>query len=204
MNGEPYLTHPLEVANILAELKLDVVTVTAGLLHDVLEDTLIPPEELKRQFGEEVYQLVDGVTKISQVYLTSRHQKQAENFRKMLLAMVSDIRVLFVKLADRLHNMRTLQYLPPDRRERFPRNAEIYAPWPPAQDGQNPRRTRGSFFRFLDPGAYQNAVAPDEARRAVSNDFVGSLANHRQKAGRAQDPGDWKAASSRSTAFTIR
>ena len=103
MNGEPYLTHPLEVANILAELKLDIVTVTAGLLHDVLEDTLMSAEELSKQFGEEVYQIVDGVTKISQVHFTSRHQKQADNFRKMLLAMIGDIRVLFVKLADRLH-----------------------------------------------------------------------------------------------------
>jgi GTP pyrophosphokinase len=174
MNGEPYLTHPLEVANILAELKLDVVTVTAGLLHDVLEDTLIPPEELKRQFGEEVYQLVDGVTKISQVYLTSRHQKQAENFRKMLLAMVSDIRVLFVKLADRLHNMRTLQYLPPDRRERISlETLEIYAP---LAHRLGMAKIRGELedlsFSFLDPGAYQNAVAQIEARRAVNNDFV--------------------------------
>ncbi len=129
MNGEPYLTHPIEVANILAELKLDVITVTAGLLHDVLEDTLMSGEELKKQFGDEVYQIVEGVTKISQVYFTSRHQKQAENFRKMLLAMVGDIRVLFVKLADRLHNMRTLQYLPPDRRERISRETlDIYAP----------------------------------------------------------------------------
>src|SRR5512135_407394 len=129
MNGEPYLTHPLEVANILAELKLDAVTVTAGLLHDVLEDTLMSPEELRKQFGDEVYQIVDGVTKISQVQFTSRQEKQAENFRKMLLAMVGDIRVLFVKLADRLHNMRTLQYLTPEQRERIARETlEIYAP----------------------------------------------------------------------------
>jgi guanosine-3',5'-bis(diphosphate) 3'-pyrophosphohydrolase len=174
MNGEPYLTHPLEVANILAELKLDAVTVTAGLLHDVLEDTLISPEELKRQFGDEVYQLVDGVTKIAQVYLTSRHQKQAENFRKMLLAMVSDIRVLFVKLADRLHNMRTLQYLPPDRRERISlETLEIYAP---LAHRLGMAKIRGELedlaFSFLDPVAYQNTVAQIEARRAVNQDFV--------------------------------
>jgi guanosine-3',5'-bis(diphosphate) 3'-pyrophosphohydrolase len=174
MNGEPYLTHPLEVANILAELKLDVVTVTAGLLHDVLEDTLISPEELKKQFGDEVYQLVDGVTKIAQVYLTSRHQKQAENFRKMLLAMVSDIRVLFVKLADRLHNMRTLQYLPPDRRERISlETLEIYAP---LAHRLGMAKIRGELedlaFSFLDPVAYQNTVAQIETRRAVHQDFV--------------------------------
>jgi GTP diphosphokinase / guanosine-3',5'-bis(diphosphate) 3'-diphosphatase len=174
MNGEPYLTHPLEVANILAELKLDVVTVTAGLLHDVLEDTLMSPEELRKQFGDEVYLLVDGVTKIAQVYLTSRQQKQAENFRKMLLAMVGDIRVLFVKLADRLHNMRTLQYLPPDRRERISlETLEIYAP---LAHRLGMAKIRGELedlsFSFLEPAAYQNTVALIEARRAVNQDFV--------------------------------
>ncbi len=174
MNGEPYLTHPLEVANILAEIKLDVVTVTAGLLHDVLEDTLMSPEELKKQFGEQVYQIVDGVTKISQVQFTSRHQKQAENFRKMLLAMVGDIRILFVKLADRLHNMRTLQYLPPERRERISRETlEIYAP---LAHRLGMAKIRGELedlaFSFLDPAAYQSTVALIEARRAVSRDFI--------------------------------
>jgi len=174
MNGEPYLTHPLEVANILAELKLDAGTVTAGLLHDVLEDTLMSPEELRKQFGDEVYQVVDGVTKISQVYFSSRHEKQAENFRKMLLAMVGDIRVLFVKLADRLHNMRTLQYLPPDRRERIARETlEIYAP---LAHRLGMARIRGELedlaFSFLDPVAYQNTVSLIETRRAVSQDFI--------------------------------
>jgi GTP pyrophosphokinase len=175
MNGEPYLTHPLEVANILAELKLDIVTVTSGLLHDVLEDTLMSAEELSKQFGEEVCQIVDGVTKISQVHFTSRHQKQAENFRKMLLAMIGDIRVLFVKLADRLHNMRTLQYLPPDRRERISRETlEIYAP---LAHRLGMAKIRGELedlaFSFLEPAAYQNTVSLIEARRAVSQDFIG-------------------------------
>jgi GTP pyrophosphokinase len=174
MNGEPYLTHPLEVANILAELKLDAVTVAAGLLHDVLEDTLMSPEELKKQFGDEIYQLVEGVTKIAQVQLTSRRQKQAENFRKMLLAMISDIRVLFVKLADRLHNMRTLQYLSPDRRERISlETLEIYAP---LAHRLGMAKIRGELedlaFSFLDPVAYQNTVAQIESRRAVNQDFV--------------------------------
>ncbi len=174
MNGEPYLTHPLEVANILAEIKLDVVTVTAGLLHDVLEDTLMSPDELKKQFGEQVYQIVDGVTKISQVHFTSRHQKQAENFRKMLLAMVGDIRILFVKLADRLHNMRTLQYLSPDRRERISlETLEVYAP---LAHRLGMAKIRGELedlaFGFLDPAAYQSTVALIDARRAVSKDFI--------------------------------
>ncbi len=174
MNGEPYLTHPIEVANILAGFKLDVVTVTAGLLHDVLEDTLMSPEKLREQFGDEVYQLVEGVTKISQVQFTSRRQKQAENFRKMLLAMVSDIRVLFVKLADRLHNMRTLQYLSPESRERISlETLEVYAP---LAHRLGMARIRGELedlaFSFLDPVAYQNTVSLIETRRAVDHDFI--------------------------------
>jgi len=174
MNGEPYLTHPLEVANILAEMKMDAATVTAGLLHDVLEDTLIPPEELRKQFGDDVYQLVDGVTKIAQMRLLSRQQKQAETFRKMLMAMVHDIRVLVVKLADRLHNMRTLQHLPPERREHISRETlDIYAP---LAHRLGMTRIRGELedlaFSFLDPAAYQNTVAQIEARRTVTEDFI--------------------------------
>ena len=154
MSGEAYLTHPLEVANILAELKLDVVTITAGLLHDVIEDTLMSGEELRSQFGDEVFQIVDGVTKISQVQFTSRHQKQADNFRKMLLAMVDDIRVLFVKLADRLHNMRTLQYLPPDARERISQGnaGNICTAGPPAWHGKDSRRTGGPCLQLFGSG----------------------------------------------------
>jgi len=174
MSGEPYLTHPLEVANILAELKLDIGSITAGLLHDVLEDTLMSPEELRKQFGDEVFQIVDGVTKISQVQFASRQQKQADNFRKMLLAMIGDIRVLFVKLADRLHNMRTLQFLPPDSRERISRETlEIYAP---LAHRLGMAKIRGELedlsFSFLDPAAFQSTVSQIEARRDVSQDFV--------------------------------
>ncbi len=177
MNGEPYLTHPLEVANILAEMKLDVVTVTAGLLHDVLEDTLMPPEELRKQFGDEVYQIVEGVTKISQVQFRSTHQKQAENFRKMLLAMVGDIRVLLVKLSDRLHNMRTLEYLTPERRQRISMETlEIYAP---LAHRLGMAKMRGELedlaFSFLEPQTYQNTVVLIEARRAVSQEFIGEV-----------------------------
>ena len=173
-SGEPYLTHPLEVANILAEMKLDAETVTAGLLHDVLEDTLISPEELRKQFGEDVYLLVDGVTKIAQMRLLSRQQKQAASFRKMLVAMAHDIRVLVLKLADRLHNMRTLQYLSPERRERISRETlDIYAP---LAHRLGMTKIRGELedlaFSFLDPAAYQNTVAQIEAKRTVNRDFI--------------------------------
>src|SRR5919201_3321238 len=105
-SGEPYLIHPLEVADFLAEMKLDVVAVAAGLLHDVVEDTLTTPERIAELFGPEIAHVVEGVTKIGAIPFSSSEERQAENFRKMLLAMVDDIRVILVKLADRLHNMR--------------------------------------------------------------------------------------------------
>ena len=118
-SGEPYLVHPLEVATILTDMKMDPVTIAAGLLHDVVEDTLTTTERLDRTFGHEVAHVVEGVTKIGAITFASTEERQAENFRKMLLAMVDDIRVILVKLADRLHNMRTLKYLPEDRRLRI-------------------------------------------------------------------------------------
>ena len=107
LSGEPYLSHPLAVALILAELRLDIGSIAAGLLHDTIEDTLATVEELEDMFGKDVAQIVDGVTKLSKIQFQSRIHKQAENIRKMILAMSKDIRVLLVKLADRLHNMRT-------------------------------------------------------------------------------------------------
>jgi len=128
-SGEPYLTHPVEVAGIIAELKLDVPSVVTGLLHDTVEDTLTTLEEIEAGFGGEVAALVDGVTKISQINFTSREEKQAENFRKMVLAMARDIRVILIKLADRTHNMRTLGALPPERQHEIAQETlDIYAP----------------------------------------------------------------------------
>ncbi len=128
-SGEPYLSHPLEVAGLLVNFKMDVTTVTAGLLHDVLEDTRATKDDLTREFGAEIADLVDGVTKIGKLAFSSREERQAENFRKMLVAMARDIRVLMIKLADRLHNMRTLDYLSPDRgRQVAQETLDIYAP----------------------------------------------------------------------------
>ena len=129
-NGDPYITHPLAVADILAGYKLDVASIVTGLLHDVVEDTLVPLSEVKTRFGAEVAGLVDGVTKLSRLELQSDRTKQAENFRKLVLAISKDIRVLLVKLADRLHNMRTLHFVQnPDRRKRIARETmDIYAP----------------------------------------------------------------------------
>jgi GTP pyrophosphokinase len=128
-SGEPYLSHPLEVAHLLVTFKLDATTVTAGLLHDVLEDTEATKADLEREFGREVAELVDGVTKLSKLAFSSREERQAENFRKMVVAMARDLRVLLIKLADRLHNMRTLDYLPADRARKVAQETlDIYAP----------------------------------------------------------------------------
>ncbi|PIP71488.1 MAG: bifunctional (p)ppGpp synthetase/guanosine-3',5'-bis(diphosphate) 3'-pyrophosphohydrolase [Nitrospinae bacterium CG22_combo_CG10-13_8_21_14_all_47_10] len=128
-SGEAYISHPLEVAHNLVKLKLDATTVAAGLLHDTIEDTLSTPEEIKELFGEEIFQLVDGVTKISQIHFSSHEESQAENYRKMIFAMAHDIRVVLIKLADRAHNMQTLDSLSEERQRRIARETlEIYAP----------------------------------------------------------------------------
>src|SRR5499427_9171325 len=111
-SGEPYLIHPLEVALVLAEMKMDPVAVAAGLLHDSVEDTSVTVVDIRKEFGEQVAHIVEGVTKISKIDFATREEQQAENLRKMMLAMVDDIRVVLIKLADRLHNMRTLEHLP--------------------------------------------------------------------------------------------
>lgn len=129
LSGEPYLSHPLEVAYILTKMKMDATCIAAGLLHDTLEDTEAEPDEIKRLFGEETANIVEGVTKISRMQFTSRQQRQAENVRKMILAMSSDIRVILVKLADRLHNMRTLGFQTPEKQRLIAAETEdIYAP----------------------------------------------------------------------------
>ena len=129
LSGEPYLSHPLEVAHILTRLKMDESCVAAGLLHDTIEDTISTSEEIREHFGEEIFSLVDGVTKISKIEFASSEEQQAENYRKMILAMAKDIRVILIKLADRLHNMRTLEYMSGDKREKISRETlDIFAP----------------------------------------------------------------------------
>ncbi len=176
-SGEPYLTHPLEVANVLAEMKMDAVTVSVGLLHDVVEDTLTSVERLEEVFGSEVAHIVDALTKISQIHFTSREHKQAENFRKMLLAMSDDVRVIIVKLADRLHNMRTLRHLKADRREAIARETlEIYAP---LAHRLGMGKVRGELedvaFSFLDTEAYTSLKKAVEEKRKVNDEFLAEV-----------------------------
>src|SRR5262245_54817237 len=129
-SGDPYFAHPIEVAGILTRYRLDTATIVTALLHDTVEDTATTIGEIEKGFGQEVAKLVDGVTKLSRIELQSKEESQAENFRKFLLAMSADLRVLLVKLADRLHNMRTLKYLKnEDKRRRIARETlELYAP----------------------------------------------------------------------------
>ena len=129
LSGEPYLSHPLEVAFTLARMKMDVISVVAGLLHDTLEDTDAELPDIERLFGQETANIVNGVTKISKIQFANHEERQAENIRKMILAMATDIRVIMVKLADRLHNMQTLGFQPSEKQETIARETlEIYAP----------------------------------------------------------------------------
>src|SRR5580704_9666372 len=155
-SGEPYLTHLLEVAHILADLRLDATTLTAALLHDVIEDTEFPLSRIEERFGSEVAHLVAGVTKIGRLNMVAPETRQAENVRKMLLAMVTDVRVVLVKLADRLHNMRTLEYLDAGKQQRISRETlDIYAP---IAHRLGMGIVRGELedlaFRYLDPESF--------------------------------------------------
>src|SRR5215469_9476032 len=155
-SGDPYLSHPLEVAHILADLRLDVITLCAALLHDVVEDARISLSDIAADFGPDAAHLVEGVTKISRLDLVSPEVRQVESVRKMLLAMVTDVRVVLVKLADRLHNMRTLGYLPPEKQERIARETlDIYAP---IAHRLGMGAMRGDLedlaFAYLEPSAY--------------------------------------------------
>ncbi|MEO6258737.1 MAG: bifunctional (p)ppGpp synthetase/guanosine-3',5'-bis(diphosphate) 3'-pyrophosphohydrolase [Thermoanaerobaculia bacterium] len=173
-SGEPYLVHPLNVAHILAEMRLDETSIAVGLLHDVLEDTLTTKETLHELFGDDVAELVDGVTKISRYAYVSKEEQQAETFRKMLLAMVSDLRVVLVKLADRLHNMRTLQYLPEERRVAIAKETmEIYAPIANRLGmGRIKNELEDLSFRYLHPREAEELQRAVAEKLAVSGELV--------------------------------
>jgi len=188
-SGDPYVTHPVSVAKVITQLKLDVPSVCAGLLHDAVEDTSVTVEELTEEFGQEIAFLVDGVTKLSKLPYTTREERQAENFRKMLLAMAKDIRVILVKFCDRLDNMRTLAHMPPNKQERIANETmQIYAPlahrlgiyWIKVE-------LEDLSFKYLYPGEY------DQLKRAVSatkkerqryiDDVVGLITSEMHKNG---------------------
>jgi GTP pyrophosphokinase len=173
-SGEPYLVHPLNVAYILADMRLDETSIAVGLLHDVLEDTLTTKEKLQELFGDDVAELVDGVTKISRYAYVSKEEQQAETFRKMLLAMVSDLRVVLVKLADRLHNMRTLQYLPEEKRLAVASETlDIYAPIANRLGmGRVKSELEDLSLRHLHPREYEELKSAVEEKLVVSAELV--------------------------------
>jgi GTP pyrophosphokinase len=174
LSGEPYIVHPLEVAEVLAEMKLDATAIAAALLHDAVEDTKATTEQIAEGFGDQVAHIVEGVTKIDKIQFANREDRQAENVRKMLLAMVSDVRVVLIKLADRLHNMRTLEHLKPERQEAIARETQdIYAP---LAHRLGMGKVRGELedlaFRYTDPVSYERVSAAVEARRVEGEQFL--------------------------------
>src|SRR5258705_13174861 len=190
-SGEPYLVHPLEVADLLADMKLDVVAVAAGLLHDIVEDTQTPIERIKERFGADVAHVVEGVTKLGAIPFSSSEERQAENFRKMLLAMVDDIRVILVKLADRLHNMRTLQHLPEERRIKIAQETlDIYAPIANRLGMSKVKNELEELsFRYLEAKAFEGLRAKVEAKRKTAEAVIDDLTRTiRAKLAEAQVP----------------
>jgi GTP pyrophosphokinase len=173
-SGEPYITHPLAVAHILADMQMDLVSIETGLLHDVVEDTPVKLEEVRQKFGEDVARCVDGVTKLSKISFANREDRQAESLRKMLLAMTSDIRVVIVKLADRLHNMRTIDVMPPERREAISQETlDIYAP---IAHRLGMGKIRGELedlaFQALQPEAAADLMREIDAKRHQHEEFL--------------------------------
>ena len=177
-SGEPYIIHPLCVAIILADLELDKESIVAGLLHDVVEDTVMTPEEIKQEFGEEVEVIVDGVTKLTQLsYKVDKVEEQAENLRKMFLAMAKDIRVILVKLADRLHNMRTLKYMKPEKqKEKARETMEIYAPIAHRLGISKIKVELDDLsLKYLEPEVYYDLVEKIALRKSEREKFVQSI-----------------------------
>ncbi len=196
-SGEPYVLHPLEVAQVLAEMKLDSTAIAAGLLHDAVEDTPVTTEDISEQFGEQVAHIVEGVTKIDKIQFANREDRQAENVRKMLLAMVSDVRVVLIKMADRLHNMRTLQHLSPERQESIARETlDIYAP---LAHRLGMGKVRGELedlaFRYVDPFGYDQVKTAVDAAREEDEQFlssVESLLNERLRENNIKARVEWR------------
>jgi GTP diphosphokinase / guanosine-3',5'-bis(diphosphate) 3'-diphosphatase len=176
-SGEPYAVHPLEVGLVLAELKMDSTAIAAGLLHDAVEDTDVTTDQIEELFGEQVAHIVEGVTKLDKIKFANREDHQAENIRKMLLAMVTDVRVVIIKLADRLHNMRTLEHLSPEKRQKIARETlDVYAP---LAHRLGMGKLRGELedlaFRYTDPITYEQLTNEVDALRHEGETFLAGI-----------------------------
>ena len=176
-SGEDYVTHCVEVAKILADLHLDSVTVASGLIHDVIEDTAVTVEELEREFGKEIAQIVDGVTKISNISFRSREERQVENYRKLLLSVARDVRVILIKLADRLHNMRTLDHLPDEKRRRIAQETmDLYAPMAHRFGMARMRwELEDLSFKYLEPEAYRKLAKLVATKRGEREALISQM-----------------------------
>ncbi|MBQ3567789.1 MAG: bifunctional (p)ppGpp synthetase/guanosine-3',5'-bis(diphosphate) 3'-pyrophosphohydrolase [Anaerotignum sp.] len=182
-SGEPYIIHPLKVAYILAELELDMESIVAGILHDVIEDTEYSYEDISNMFSEEIAALVDGVTKLGKLSYTTKEEVQAENYRKMFLAMAKDIRVILIKLADRLHNMRTLNYMKPEKqKEKAQETLDIYAPLAHRLGISKIRSEMEDLcFKYLDPDAFFDLATKIERKKEERDEFVQDIVKELQK-----------------------
>ena len=176
-SGEPYVSHCIEVARILADLQLDTTTVVSGLLHDIVEDTDITIEDVAREFGSEIAQIVDGLTKIANLPLSSREERQVENYRKLLLSIAKDARVILIKLADRLHNMRTLDYLAPEKRRRIAQETrDLYAPLAHRFGMAKVRwELEDLAFKYLEPDAYKTLAKLVAAKRGEREQLIAQM-----------------------------
>src|SRR5487761_2006337 len=173
-SGDPYFVHPARVAGIITELRLDTASVCAGLLHDVVEDTLLSLGEVEKEFGGEIASLVDGVTKLSKINFTSKEDRQAENFRKMVVAMARDIRVLLIKLCDRVDNMRTLEHMKPESQERIARETmEIYAPLANRLGIQSFKSELEDLaFKYLEPDAFSEISSAIQKSKRERDKYI--------------------------------
>jgi len=182
-SGEPYVSHCIEVARILADLQLDTATVTSGLLHDIVEDTDITVEDIEREFGPEIAQIVDGLTKIANLPLSSREERQVENYRKLLLSIAKDARVILIKLADRLHNMRTLDWLAPEKRRRIAQETrDLYAPLAHRFGMAKMRwELEDLAFKHLEPEAYKTLAKMVASKRGEREELIAQLRDPLEK-----------------------